>query len=64
MRKRAEIEYALQQHLSGDGTANDDTTDELYREYYGIEEEDTTDLEEVENWAFNVVNGDKRNVNR
>lgn len=54
--KAASIRQRLIAHLEGGGTANDNTTDELYREAYKIPDGVETNLEAVERWAFDVVN--------
>jgi hypothetical protein len=41
----------LREHLAGDGTLNDSTTDSLFREYCRVPDGQDTDLEEVEAWA-------------
>jgi hypothetical protein len=46
-----EMKRALRLHLESDGTANDSTTDELYRQWHNIPPDDETDLEAVEQWA-------------
>lgn len=50
------IAEELYAHLSADGTPNDSRTDELYRKAKGIPADAETDLEEVERWAFDVMN--------
>lgn len=50
------IAEELYAHLNANGTPNDSRTDELYREANGIPADAETDLEEVERWAFNVMN--------
>lgn len=51
------IACRLRLHLaSEDGTANDATTDEFYREWFSVREDQDTDLEEVERWAFEILN--------
>lgn len=52
-RSRFEIVTDLVEHLNGDGTLNDNTTDGLWREYYDRNPEET-DLEEVERWAVDM----------
>jgi hypothetical protein len=42
-------------HLAGDGTLNDNTVDELYREANRIPADQETDLETVERWAVSVA---------
>jgi hypothetical protein len=46
----------LIEHLSGEGTMNDGTTDALYREAKRIPAHVDTDLETVEAWAQRVAN--------
>ncbi len=48
------IKSRLTAHLAGDGTPNDNTTDELYREAHGIAVDAETVLETVERWAFSI----------
>lgn len=56
--KSATIRERLAAHLDGDGTPNDLTTNDLYREAHGLPEDAETDLEEVERWAFDLVNAE------
>ena len=56
-RDNATIRKALVEHLTGDGTMNDGTTDALYREWFRIPDGQDTDLEAVEAWAQRVANG-------
>lgn len=49
------IAARLTEHLSGDGTMNDGTTDALYREWHRTPEGHDTDLEMVEAWAQRVA---------
>ncbi len=53
---RPSVTRRLRAHLAGDGTPNDDTTDDLYREAHGITDGRETDLEDVERWAWETVN--------
>jgi len=47
------VRERLQKHLANpDSTLNDSTVDELYREAHGIRDDEETDLETVEQWAF------------
>ncbi len=58
-RKRSthEIIADLRKHLaSEDGRANDDETDNLFREWHSVSGSEETDLEEVEAWAFAMLN--------
>jgi hypothetical protein len=48
------IAQRLREHLAGDGTANDNTTDALYREAKRIPDDQETDLEAVEKWAYHL----------
>lgn len=50
------IHQQLYDHLSGDGTPNDNTTAELYRKAHRLPDDYETDLETVEHWAFEVLN--------
>lgn len=50
------IAAELHAHLNAGGTPNDSRTDELYRKAKGIPADAETDLEEVERWAFDVLN--------
>lgn len=50
------IAQKLIAHLAADGTPNDSRTDELYRKAKGISAHAETDLEDVERWAFDVLN--------
>lgn len=45
----------LAAHLNGDGTLNDGTTDELYRDYHRLGDDAETDLEAVEKWAVEAM---------
>lgn len=54
---RTSIIARLKVHLSGDGTLNDGKTDALYREWHGIADEFETELEWVEQWAVDLLNG-------
>lgn len=51
------IRNLLRAHLDGAGTANDSTTEELYRLAHGLPEDADTELELVERWAFRTING-------
>lgn len=55
---RKQIQEDLRFHLESEGTANDSTTDELYREWHNIPEGQETVLEEVEKWASDVYSGE------
>ena len=48
------IKQRLVARLKGNGTANDNETDALYREAKRIPADAETDLESVERWAFNL----------
>lgn len=50
------IASRLREHLMGDGTMNDGTTDDLYREWHRTPEGQDTDLETVERWAADTAN--------
>lgn len=51
------IRDELSQHLaSEDGTPNDDVTEALYRRAHSLPEDAETDLEEVERWAWRLLN--------
>lgn len=54
------IASRLRKHLAGDGTMNDSETDALYRKWHGIPESEETDLEAVEQWAFETANRGNR----
>lgn len=57
-RTKKEIAADLREHLSDDGTLNDSTTDDFFREWHKIPEYgDEVDLETVEEWAVSVVLG-------
>lgn len=56
MSEKKSVAARLKEHLQGDGTANDGTTDALYREAHRIPKDQDTDLETVEQWAFDVLN--------
>lgn len=58
MTRQQKIAERLREHLDNeDGTLNDGTVDDLYREWHRIPEGEETDLETVERWAFNVASG-------
>ena len=50
-----EIKTELAAHLWGDGTMNDSTTEELFREWYHIDDGRELDLEIVEQWAVETI---------
>ena len=50
------VKTRLIEHLSGDGTMNDDVTDALYREAKRIPPHEETSLEAVEEWAQRIAN--------
>ena len=54
-RPRSSIVADLRAHISGEGTLNDQTTEDLYREWFRLEDESETCLEEVERWAVKLL---------
>ncbi len=53
--KNSSVKERLIVHLAGEGTLNDNTVDELYREANRIPSDQETDLETVERWAVTVA---------
>ena len=53
--KTNSIKKLLSDHLAGDGTANDSTTEDLYRAAHRLPADAETDLEAVEAWAFSLT---------
>lgn len=56
MSEKKSVAARLKEHLQGDGTPNDGTTDALYREAHRIPKGQDTNLETVEQWALDVLN--------
>jgi len=56
-RTRYEIVADVRAHLGSEAVcARDDKTEDLFREWHGIGSSEDTDLEEVERWAFELLN--------
>jgi hypothetical protein len=53
------IQQTLYSHLSRDGTPNDCTVTELYRKAHRLPDDAETCLEDVEKWAFEVMNSER-----
>ena len=50
----SDIQRILNDHLAGNGTADDAIVNELYRQATGLGDLDDTDEEEVRAWAAHV----------
>lgn len=55
MRNRESIRERLVTHLANEGTLNDSETGYLFKEAYGLGDEDEVALEVIERWAVDLL---------